>query len=209
MSADQGREHNGITETHRLPKEIHMNKFAFAALAVAASAAITGPALAQATGSVDVNGTVSARCSAASPISGNITLGELSKADGKVDAAFAGNTGGLSRNFTVVCNGASPRLSVNALPLVNAASANPPTGYTNTVHYTATLSAMNASGGTTNVANQSSTTGATTGNVSGRLAAVQNNISLTVGSGITGDSNAMLEAGAYAGRIEVVVSPTA
>ena len=186
-----------------------MNKFAFAALALAASAAVTGPALAQATGSVDLNGTVAARCSAASPISGNITLGELTKADGKVDAAFSGNTGGLSRNFTVVCNGASPRLSVNALPLVNASSASPPAGYTNTIHYTATLNAMGAKGGTTSVSDQSSSTGATTGNVGDRLAAVQNNVSLTVGSGVTGDSNAILEAGAYAGRIEVVVSPTA
>lgn len=183
-----------------------MTKFASLALAAAALAAVASPALAN-SGSVDVTGTVGARCTAVTPITGSITLGELAKADGTVDAAFAGNTGGLTRSFTVICNSANPKLSVNALPMINSAATTPPSGYTNTVHYTATLSAMQAKGGTGSVADQSISTGATTGNVD-RLAAVQNNLSVTVGAGATAESTAILAAGSYAGKVEIVVSPT-
>lgn len=173
------------------------------------SAFAAAPAFAQASGSVDVNGTVSARCSAATPISGNITLGELAKADGTIDPAFSGNTGGLSRSFTIKCNGANPKVSVEAKPLVNAAATNSPNGYTNTVHYTATVVAMGAKGGTTSVADQSLSSGATAGQLGDRLAAVSNNISLTIGSGITAESTAILDAGTYAGKVEITVAPAA
>jgi hypothetical protein len=186
-----------------------MNKLTVSTLAALAVAAVAGPAFAQAAGSVDVTGTVASRCTAVTPISGSITLGELTKADGTVDAAFSGNTGGLSRNFSVICNGANPRLSVNALAMVNSAAANPPSGYTNTIHYTATLTASHAGGGSTSVADQSIATGATTGNMSARLAATQNNITLAVGTGASSDANAIVAAGSYAGKVEVIVSPAA
>lgn len=185
-----------------------MKKLLLSAL-VMGSAFAAAPAFAQATGSVDVTGTVTGRCSAVTPINGNITLGELSKVDGTVDPAFAGNTGGLSRTFSVRCNGASPRISVDAKPLVNAAATNSPSGYTNTVHYTATVVATAAAGGNTTVADQSIAGGATTGQVSGRLAAASNNLSLTVGSGQTQESNALLEAGSYAGKVEITIAPSA
>ena len=93
-----------------------MKKLVLSAL-VLGSAFAAAPAFAQASGSVDVSGTVSARCSAVTPISGSITLGELAKADGTIDAAFSSNTGGLTRNFTIKCNGANPKVSVDAKPL--------------------------------------------------------------------------------------------
>lgn len=185
-----------------------MKKLVWSAL-FAATTVAAAPAFAQASGTVDVTGTVAARCSAVTPISGSITLGELATAAGKVDPAFAGNTGGLSRNFTILCNGANPKLSVNARPLVNAAATNSPSGYTNTVHYTATLTAMGAKGGSTSVADQSLSSGATTAQVGDRLAAVANNISLTVGSGVTTESTAVLDAGTYAGNVEIIIAPTA
>lgn len=185
-----------------------MNKLLISALLVG-SLAVAAPAYAQASGSVDVTGTVAARCSAVAPITGSITLGELAKADGTVDPAFAGNTGGLSRNFTVRCNGANPKISVDAKPLVNAAAANSPNGYTNTVHYTATLVAMGAKGGTTPVADQSISAGATAVQVGDRLAAVSNNIVLTIGGGQTTDATALLDAGAYAGKVEITIAPSA
>ncbi|CAD7339843.1 hypothetical protein FIM10_14645 [Sphingomonadales bacterium 56] len=173
------------------------------------SVATAAPAFAQASGSVDVSGTVAAKCSAVTPISGSITLGELAKADGTVDPAFAGNTGGLSRTFTIKCNGANPKLTVEAKPLVNAAATNSPNGYTNTVHYTATVVATGAKGGSATVADQSLSSGATSGQVGDRLAAVSNNLSLTVGSGLTADSTAILDAGTYAGKVEITVAPAA
>lgn len=186
-----------------------MKKIVLSAL-VLGSALASAPVFAQTvTGSVDVTGTVAARCSAVTPITGSITLGELAKADGTVDPSFAGNTGGLSRNFTIKCNGANPKITVDAKPLVNAAATNSPNGYTNTVHYTATLVAMGAKGGTTSVADQSLSSGATSGQVGDRLAAVSNNITLTVGAGATADSTAILDAGTYAGKVEITIAPTA
>ncbi|PXA91946.1 hypothetical protein DMC47_24430 [Nostoc sp. 3335mG] len=185
-----------------------MKKLVISALFLG-SAFAAAPAFAQASGSVDVSGTVSARCSAATPISGSITLGELAKTDGTVDAAFSSNVNGLTRNFTIKCNGANPKVSVEAKPLVNASSNNPPNGYTNTVHYTATVVALGAGGGSTSIADPSIASGATSSQINDRLATVSNNISLTVGSGQTSESGAMLEAGAYAGKVEITVAPAA
>ena len=173
------------------------------------SVATAAPAFAQASGSVDVSGTVAAKCSAVTPISGSITLGELAKADGTVDPAFASNTGGLSRTFTIKCNGANPKLTVEAKPLVNAAATNSPNGYTNTVHYTATVVATTAKGTNATVADQSLSSGATSGQVGDRFAATSNNLQLTVGSGLTSDSTAILDAGTYAGKVEITVAPAA
>ena len=174
-----------------------MKKLVLSVLVLGSALGAT-PAFAQATGSVDVTGSVAARCLAVSPISGNITLGELAKTDGTVAPSFAGNTGGLTRNFTVKCNGSNPKISVDAKPLINAAATNVPAGYTNTVHYTATL-----------VADQSLTAGATSAQVGDRLAATSNNITLTIGSGLTADPAAILDAGTYAGKVEVTIAPTA
>src|SRR5690606_25359563 len=97
--------------------------------------------------------------------------GELAKADGTVDKTFAGATNGLSRNFTVRCNGANPLLSVEARSLVNAAATDSPNGYTNKVDYTAQLAAKGAKGQTTSIADLSLNAGATTGRLGDRLAA--------------------------------------
>lgn len=183
-----------------------MKKFIATAL-MAATAFTAAPAFAQATGTMEVSGTVAQRCTAVTPITGSITLGELAKANGTVDTAFSGATNGLSRMFTVRCNGVNPQLSVNARPLVNASATNTPNGYTNTVHYTASLSAIGAKGGTTTVADQSLANGATTGQIGDRLAAVANNLTLTIGSGVTTDSTAILEAGTYQGNVDIIVSP--
>lgn len=185
-----------------------MKKLVLSAVATAA-AFIAMPAFAQATGTVDVSGTVAARCTAVTPISGSITLGELAKADGTVDTAFSGNSGGLARSFTVRCNGANPQLSVNARPLVNAAAANTPNGYANTVHYTATLTAGMAKGGNTSVADQSLSAGATTGLIGDRLAANANNVTLAIANGQTTNSTAILEAGTYTGNVEIIIAPAA
>lgn len=187
-----------------------MNRIALALLAAVSAFSFAGQADAQtASGTVNVNGTVSARCSAVTPISGTIALGELAKADGTVDSAFSSAASGLTRSFTVLCNGANPQFSVNAKALVNAAATNSPTGYTNTVHYTASVAANLAKGGATTVADQSIASGATVGLLGDRLAVATNNVTLTIGSGATTDTKAVLEAGTYTGSVDIVITPAA
>lgn len=185
-----------------------MKKIALTVLMASAFAAAS-PAFAQATGSVELTGTVTDRCTAVTPIDGSIQLGELSNADGTIDTAFSSAANGLTREFTIRCNGANPNVSVMAVPLVNAAAASPATGYTNTVHYTATVAAMGANGGTSEVADDSQAAGATTSRLGDRLAAEANNVKLTVSNGLTSNSTALLEAGAYQGRVDITVSPAA
>lgn len=172
---------------------------AFAALPAAAQ---TGPAA----GTVQVNGTVAAKCYALQPIAGTISLGELAKDDGTIDEAFSKATGGKSTMFTVRCNGSNPLLSVRALPLVNNAVTETANGYTNKVHYTATLDATRAQGGKTSVAAPSRETAPATARVDGRLAAEANNMLLTISSGQTESSTAILDAGAYQGSVSVTIS---
>src|SRR5690606_18326214 len=186
-----------------------MNKTALLFAAAAAVASLTSPAFAQASGTVVVNGTVASRCTAVDTIGGTIGLGELAKSDGTVDKAFVGATSGLSRNFTVRCNGANPKLSVEARSLVNAAVGQSPDGYTNTVHYTASLAAKGAKGASTSVADDSSAAGATSATLADRLAAEANNITLTIANAATTNAAAILEAGTYAGSVDIVISPAA
>ncbi|MBT2133027.1 hypothetical protein KK137_01665 [Croceibacterium sp. LX-88] len=182
-------------------------KKSVATLIFAAAAIVGTPAMAQsASGTVVVNGTVAAKCSATDPISGTINLGELAKADGTVDKAFAGATNGLSRNFTVRCNGTNPNLSVEARSLVNTAATNSPNGYTNTVDYSAKLAAKGAKGTTTAITDLSLNSGATTGRIGDRLAAEANNVTLTILDGITSNSTAILEAGSYTGSVDIIIT---
>ncbi|PXA97086.1 hypothetical protein DMC47_15635, partial [Nostoc sp. 3335mG] len=66
-----------------------------------------------------------------------------------------------------------------------------------------------ANGGPTSISDESIASGATTGQIGDRFSSNTNNITLTVGSGKTNDSAAMLEAGAYAGKVEITVAPAA
>lgn len=185
-------------------------KKTIATVMIAAAALASAPAFAQASGTVQVNGTVAAKCSAREPIGGTINLGELAKDDGTVDKAFSNARDGLSKNFTIICNGSNPQLSVKANPLVNAAASNSPNGYTNTVHYTAKLAAKGAKGNTTFITNLSNNNGgATTGLIGDRLAAEANNVTLSIGEGITSDSIAILEAGSYTGTVNITIAAAA
>ena len=135
--------------------------------------------------------------------------GELAKTDGTVDKTFAAATNGLSRNFTVRCNGSNPKLSVEARPLINAAATNSPNGYTNTVDYTAKLAAKGSKGPMTAVSDLSSGAGATSVPLNDRLAAEANNVTLTISDGATSNSTAILEAGTYAGSVDIIIAPAA
>jgi phage-related minor tail protein len=186
-----------------------MKKLLFTAL-LAGSALAAVPAAAQSvSGNVTVTGTVAAKCTSAGGQNGSINLGELAVADGKVNPTFSANVGGLSRSFTVTCTSANPQISVDATALVNSAIVTPTAGYTNTVHYTATMVASKAAGGTTSAIDTSNVAGATTALVGDHLANAPNNIVLTVSNGNTTTATDMLEAGDYSGVIALTVSPSA
>ncbi|MFL6858666.1 MAG: hypothetical protein ACJ8DZ_05430 [Allosphingosinicella sp.] len=177
----------------------------------AATAAIATPAAAQtvASGTVTVTGTVAAKCTTNPNLDASITLGELALANGTVDPAFSGAVGGLSRSFSVVCTSSSPILSVEALPLLNAAIVTPTAGYTNRVNYTATLTANKAPTGSASAVDLSATAGATTQSLAGHLLNAANNVTIAVSTGATVNAADLLEAGSYAGSILISVAPGA
>jgi hypothetical protein len=185
---------------------------AIALIAAAAAALAAGPALAQvveaqnATGTIAVTGVVTSKCAADPSLDASIDLGELALRNGTVDTAFAGNVGGLTRTFTVNCTSPNPSMSVEALPLVNAAIATPSTGYTNRVDYEATLDIERAILGVVSLTDPSSAPGPTTAAVGDHIGLLRNNVHVTVSNGSTADPAAGLEAGNYAGSILISIA---
>jgi hypothetical protein len=183
-----------------------MKKTLFAVL-VAASAMAATPAVAQsASGTVGVTGSVSAKCTASTEIAGTIALGELARASGTVDSAFSNASGGLTRSYTVKCTSATPHIAVDASPLTTTSSG--AAGYTGTVHYTATVTANKAGGGSESVAHTTNAAAPAAKAVGARLANAESNITVGVANGFTGTASDMLEAGNYTAAIKVSVSPT-
>lgn len=188
-----------------------MKKVLFIGAAVIAATAVS-PAMAQtvASGTVQVTGTVAAKCTADNPISGTIDLGELALANGTVDPAFSSNTTGLSRSFTVRCTSANTQITVSSDALANASDATTGNGYTGTVHYTSTLTAEKASGGTPASAaytTADSLPSATTTQLGDRLANSASNVTVTVSNGHTTTASDLLKAGSYTSTIQITVAP--
>lgn len=183
----------------------------FAALALLATAAIATPAMAQsASGTILVTGMVPGKCTAAPAISGTITLNDISLSpSGTVNSAFSNETGGLSRSFTVVCTSANASISVSSDSLNNATDNTTGSGYTGRVHYTSTLSANKAGGGTATAVYNSADTlpAATTTALGDRLAVGANNVTVTVSNGNTTNSGDVLKAGSYSSTISITVAP--
>ena len=124
---------------------------------VAASAAVAVP-VNGVTGTVNVNGTVTAKCTVqpggGSTFSGNIGLGPLddSNGSGKISSTLASSTAGSpagTASFSVICNSGAPSVSLSATSMQSNV-VSPPSGYTNTVDYTAELDVGLAAGGTSN-----------------------------------------------------------
>ena len=186
-----------------------MKKFVIAAAAATSLGLIASPAAAQsASGTVNVTGSVAAKCTASTPIGGNIVLNELAQSDGTVDSAFS-NASNLFLDFTVRCTSPNPGLSLNATALANGTTG-AGNGYADTVHYTSTLAAQKAGGG---VASINYTTAdvlpaASTGAIGDRLANVGDNIRVTVSNGTTTNTGDLLTAGSYSGTITLTVSPS-
>lgn len=183
----------------------------FATIAIAAAAVVATPAAAQtvATGTVDVSGSVAGKCTALTPITGSITLNELALADGTINSAFSNQTGGLSRSFTVICTSANVSISVSSDALNNATDNTTAGGYTGRVHYTSTLSANKAGGGTASAIYTSADVlpAETTTALADRLHNSTDNLTVTVSNGTTTNTGDVLKSGAYSSTITITVSP--
>lgn len=186
-----------------------MKKMILAALA--ASAAIASPVMAQTTtGTVDVTGSVQSKCTAQSPISGTITLGELAKTDGTVDGTFSSQSGGLSRSFSVVCTSANVQLKLSSDALNNQTDQTTGSGYTGRVHYTSTLTAKKANSATDASAvytTADSLPAETAVSLGDRLKNTPNNVTVAVSAGTTTNGADILKAGSYKSTITITVAP--
>lgn len=182
-----------------------------AAIALFAAGLTAAPAMAQtvATGTVNVSGSVAGKCTALTPITGAITLNELALSGGTVNGAFSNQTGGLSRTFTVICTGANTSITVSSDALNNASDNTTGGGYTGRVHYTSTLTANKASGGTASAVYTTADTlpAATTTSLGDRLQNGPNNVTVAVSNGTTTNATDVLKAGAYSSTITITVSP--
>lgn len=186
-----------------------MKKLVLAALAASAMGAVASPAAAQsASGTVNVTGTVAAKCTASDPIGGNIVLNELAKSDGTVDSAFS-NAANLSLAFTVRCTSPNPMLSLSATALANGTTG-AGAGYADKVHYTSTLTAKKAGGGDAAITYTTADVlpAASSGAVGDRLASSNNNVTVAVSQGATTNAGDVLTAGSYSGTITLTVSPS-
>ena len=184
-----------------------MKKIAF--LAAAACAALATPAMAQnVTGTITLNGNVAAKCSV-TPGSGatfaeTVNFLELAQANGTLRTGLSTDFG--TRSATIVCNTGTPKIAVDANPLATGGTA--PTGYSNTINYTASVAvnttAANA-GPFTNATTATPLTATTIGG--GSLANAASNINITTTGYTTTNASDILVAGAYTGNIVVVISP--
>lgn len=163
---------------------------------------LAGPALAQATGTVDIDGSVQDRCLFTSP-SATISVGELSQSGtganaGKLDPS---KLDGQQRTLVGWCNGTAAKMSVEALPLLNGDFVGTaPSGFDTRINYSATASANGveaSDGSATAGAGSAVNVGLFAGDV---VVALSN--SNTPGGGL-------LVAGGYSGEVRVTLTPNA
>jgi hypothetical protein len=142
------------------------------------------------TGTVAVDGSVAAKCKFTTP-SETLSLGELAGTDGKLDVS---KVDGQFKNLVGWCNGTASSMFVTAQPLSNAGTA--PTGFANSVSYTASALANSQTATDTTAAGAGSpvTVGVFTGD-----------IKVSLGSSSAG--GLLLLAGAYNGSVTVTLSP--
>jgi len=188
---------------------------ALAALATALATA-TSPAAAQdLSGTVTINGTVGEKClvtdegdNADPDFGGIIDLMDLDDTDGTLrtiaDISASGDLGNLG--FRVVCTTANPVVQVTGTAMTTAGAA--PTGYANTVHFTADANFDIAGGGTDTFTVTTDGTDIDGGSLSGRLATGLDNVTVDLSSFHTPDPADVLVAGDYTGSVVITISPS-
>ena len=183
---------------------------------VAAPVALAQPVSAQnTTGTVNLTGSVAPRCGVAGSGSGSIfgqtvALGELAAADGTLRTGIESQFANAVAAISVVCNTVAPTISVSATALSAQTSTNaPPTGYANSIAYTATVSL-----GTTGSvpALLSAVSGTSTSRAlssgEGRVANSAGNLVLTATAFHTASPTQILVAdSSYKGSIAITIAP--
>jgi len=164
----------------------------------------------QTTGTVNVTGTVAGRCSVVGggqAFTDTINLGELAGNDGRLRTDLTDASPDAVRNFSVVCNTATPRVRLSATRLSTAGTA--PTGYAGDIDFTAAIAVLQASGTPPQITytTASSLPAPTDVSLTSPLANAADNVTLRVYSfGTT--AGALLVAGDYTSVISITISPT-
>lgn len=175
-----------------------MNKLLISSAAVALLA-LPAAALAQSSdveGTVTISGSVAAACVIDS--AATITLGELADGDGLYNLAADGE----STTLTAWCNGASSTMSVLSSAIVHTGSPTVPTGFTDTVNFTATASVTPADAGSPVEVSDSTTAAA---DPAATVGLFSDDITVSLSSSST-DGNKLI-AGDYEGSVVVTLSP--
>jgi hypothetical protein len=168
-------------------------------------AATAGPAQ---NGTVTYAGRVNAFCSAVTPTTALIQLGDLSNATGAFVPGAVNGAGG-AYGATITCNGANTSLAMTANqitnPLVSLDANALAAGFTNTIDYTATLAKV---GSTSYVQNPTAIlSDATGGSGASRVVGlVRSNISLTLSGAALASGNTLV-AGNYSGTTTFTLTP--
>ena len=186
-----------------------MKKIAF--LAIAASAAIASPAMAQqnATGTITLTGNVGAKCyvgsdSTATTFTASHNFGELAAADGTLRTGLATEIDGdATMDFTVKCNTGNPTVTISRTAMTTAAS--PAAGYTNTISYNGIVLIDKAAGPAVTFDTDAVSAPLATGQLGGAIAATGPNVHVTAN---TFAATGILVAGAYSGQISITIAPT-
>lgn len=170
------------------------------------------------TGTVNVTGSVAAKCvvtdagaSGTTPatLGDTIALGELAAADGTLLSTLSGSTsgapaGGITKNFRVNCNTGAPKVTLTATSLSNPATA--ATGYSNAVNYTAGLDIDQANSSTASFTyNTGTAAGTGTSPLTSPLKNATNNVRVKV-YGLNTTTGNLLVAGNYAGVVTVTIN---
>jgi len=164
----------------------------------------------QATGTINITGSVTGRCSVVGggqAFTDTINLGELAGGDGRLRTDLTDASPDAVRNFSLVCTSATPRVRVSATRLTTGTTA--PTGYANAIDYTAQVAVLQASGTPPSITytTAASLPAPTDVQLTAPLANAADNVTLRVYSfGTT--AGALLVAGNYTSVVSITISPS-
>lgn len=195
--------------------------FAVAAASGLLLAASAVPAAAQSTtGTIVINGSVSARCGTTpgngSTFGETVGLGELANANGQLEAALSGTSAAspaFSRSYSLTCTGSNFGVSIEAQTLANTSVATAPAGYTRAAEFTGRVSldlvSPSSGASTLNLDDTSSVAGATSVSAGPSNFLANSTANLRASAyGFVTPTGAIMVAGPYQGRIIITVSPT-
>ena len=199
-----------------------MNRNAWVASATAAlvMALAAGTAsAADAVGTLTVTGTVASKCTV---ITGGTAGGvlfssnfgattELSDSSGHLISNFGAFTSNGAGDFQINCNKANPSITLAASPMTTTDAA--PTGYANTVSYTAyadigAISGANATSTVTRTVASGASTGPTGLGSGLYVRNIANNVVVRADTFHTAAPSDILVAGSYSGTITLTLTPS-